>query len=73
MSTEPEKKLPEKAETAPEASKAKGKKNKKEKEKKTPKQEIMSWITTLLAAHPRGWRKHARYPAGQGNRAGDKA
>ena len=34
MSTEPEKKLPEKAETAPEVPKAKGKKNKKEKEKK---------------------------------------
>lgn len=50
MSTEPEKKLPEKAETAPEVPKAKGKKNKKEKEKKTPKQEIMSWILTLLAA-----------------------
>lgn len=50
MSTEPEKKLPEKAETAPEAPKAKGKKNKKEKEKKTPKQEIMSWILTLLGA-----------------------
>ena len=50
MSTEPEKKLPEKAETAPEGPKAKGKKNKKEKEKKTPKQEIMSWILTLLAA-----------------------
>ena len=30
MSTEPEKKLPEKAETAPEVPKAKGKKNKKE-------------------------------------------
>ena len=50
MSTEPEKKLPEKAEAAPEVPKAKGKKNKKEKEKKTPKQEIMSWILTLLAA-----------------------
>lgn len=50
MSTEPETTLTETPETAPEAPKEKGKKNKKEKEKKTLKQEIMSWITTLLAA-----------------------
>lgn len=48
MSTEPEKKLPIEGDQA--ADGAKTKKNKKEKEKKTPKQEMISWITTLLAA-----------------------
>ena len=50
MSTEPEKKLPEKAETAPEVPKAKGKNTKEENENQTAKQAFMSSSISLLAA-----------------------